>query len=192
MKYIIVVLMSAISLSGCEYIDILNNSKEIIAKQEIEIQTLQNVVYEMKREVASLKSKQDELELKNMFDDFKYVAFLTPGDSGYSTIMFDIGVLTVKLEDVKAYANGSKIKIRFGNTLNTSINGLKAKFEWGEFDSNGTIVNDPNNTKDVTFTEKLRPGSWTSVSLVLDKVPPTKLGFVRIKNVTHSGISLSK
>lgn len=192
MKYIFAVLILALSLSGCEYIEVLNNSKEMLAKQEFEIQTLQNVVYENKREIAFLKSKQDDLELKNMFDGFKYVAFLTPGDSGYSTIMFDIGVLTVKLEDVKAYANGSKIKIKFGNTLNASINGLKAKFEWGEFDSNGTVVNNPNNTKDVTFTEELRPGSWTSVSLVLDKVPPTELGFVRIRNVTHEGISLNK
>jgi hypothetical protein len=103
-----------------------------------------------------------------------------------------MGVLTISLEDISQYANGSKIKLKFGNTLSATISGLKARLEWGSIDGNGTIIDSPLNSKDVSFTEDLKPGAWTSVSVVLDNIQPSELGFVRVKNVANDSILLQK
>jgi len=45
-------------------------------------------------------------------------------------------------------------------------------------------------SRDETLIQALLAGSWTSVPLVLDGVPASELGFVRVKNIIHTGISL--
>ena len=45
-------------------------------------------------------------------------------------------------------------------------------------------------SRQVEFTEPLAPGAWTQSELLLAGVPPTELGFVRLKDVDHSGIGL--
>ena len=190
MKRILFVIVIALSLSGCEYLDSLSKNNEQLSRQEEEIQDLRASISRLQSEMSTIKSKQLELDWANIYDNFKYTAFLKPGDSGYSTISFPMGVLTVSLDDIKQYANGSKVKLRFGNILYSSISGVKAKLEWGSIDSNGTVIENPNNTKDVSFVEDLKPGSWTSVSVVLDNIQPSELGFIRIKNLTNDSIYL--
>ncbi|HAE42551.1 MAG TPA: hypothetical protein DCG34_06465 [Clostridiales bacterium] len=192
MKRILFVIVIALSLSGCEYLDLLSKNSEQLSRQEEEIQNLKASLSSLQSELSTIKTRQLELEWANMYEDFKHIAFLKPGNSGYSTITFPMGVLTVSLDDIKQYANGTKVKLRFGNTLYSSISGVKAKLEWGGIDSDGTVIDDPNNTKDVSFTEDFKPGSWTSVSVVLDNIQPSDLGFVRIKNLTNDSIYLQK
>ncbi|MGH9877431.1 MAG: DUF3251 domain-containing protein [Nitrososphaerales archaeon] len=144
-----------------------------------------------KSEVEQLKNRLVSQELKQRFNDWKNIAYLTPGDEGYSTIHFDLGVLTVKISDVKAYANGSTVNLQFGNTLSASIDGLKANIDWGKVSNDGTPINEDAKTKEITFAQKLKSGSWTIVPVVLDGIPSTELGFVRVRDVTHTGIQLS-
>ena len=47
-----------------------------------------------------------EREWDNLTKDWDKVAYLTSGAEGYSSVGFDLGVLTVHLSDVKPYANG--------------------------------------------------------------------------------------
>jgi len=190
MKRILSVIVIALSLSGCEYLDLLSKNNEQLSRQVEEIQDLKASLSRLQSEISTIKSKQLELEWANMYEDYQHTAFLKPGDSGYSTIKFPMGVLTVSLDDIKQYANGSKVRIRFGNTLYTSLSGVKAKLEWGSIDSNGTVIDNPLNTKDVSFTEDLKPGAWTSVYVVLDNIQPSDLGFIRIKNIANDSIFL--
>ncbi|MBU3055800.1 MAG: DUF3251 domain-containing protein [Pseudomonas indica] len=44
----------------------------------------------------------------------------------------------------------------------------------------------------MSFAETFRSGAWTNVSVVLEGTPPAELGFVRIRNVSHTGIALIK
>lgn len=192
MRRILVVVVIALSLSGCDYLDLLSKNSEQLSKQEEEIQDLKASLSRLQSEVSTIKLKQIDLQWANVSENFKHTAFLEPGDSGYSTIKFPMGVLTVSLDDIKQYASGSKVKIRFGNTLSASLSGVKAKIEWGSVDSNGTVIDNPFNTKDVSFTEDFKPGAWTSVSVVLDNIQPSELGFIRIKNVTNDSIYLLK
>jgi len=146
----------------------------------------------LKIELTDLKKKQASAEWDNMMRDFERVAFLRPGDEGYSAVRFDLGVLTVSLVDITPYANGTKVQLQFGNPLSSTVNGLKTKLEYGHTDEKGVPDNANAKSKDVTFNEALRPGAWTTVSVVLDGVKPSDLGFVRVKEITHTGISLSR
>jgi hypothetical protein len=118
------------------------------------------------------------------------VVVLKPGDQGYSTVRYDLGVMTARLEDIKPYANGSKVSIMLGNPSAARINGLKARVEWGAVDKDGFPRNDTGKARQVSFPETLSPGTWTKVEVVLDGFPPAELGFVRLREVGHGGIGL--
>lgn len=145
----------------------------------------------LKAELADLKKRLASAEVDIIFRDLERVAFLRPGDEGYSVVRFDLGVLTAALVDITPYANGTKVQLQFGNPLSSKINGLKAKVEYGHTNEAGVADNANAKSKEVAFNEALRPGAWTTVSVVLDGVKPFELGFVRIKEIAHTGISLS-
>jgi len=149
---------------------------------------------ELEKRVSELEAQVKELKAAKGFDDITkildQVAYLTPGAQGYSTVRFDLGVLTVQMVDVQPYANGSKITLKFGNTLSSTINGLKATIDWGSVDDKGMPTAQSARSKTITFSETLRSGAWTGVEVILEGTPPADLGYVRVKDITHTGIQL--
>lgn len=137
-----------------------------------------------------VKALEQQQEFEDLFDAIRTMAILRPGDAGYSVVESDLGKLTVKLEDVQPFANGTRVKLRFGNISAVAINGVKATFEYGPTDDKGAPKNEVAMKKDVTFVETLRPGAWTLVTLTLDGIQPANLGFIRIKNIGHQAIQL--
>ena len=129
-------------------------------------------------------------KFENIIRDIDKIAFLTPGQNGYSKIQFDLGVLTVQLLDIKPYANGTKVTLKFGNIQSATINGLKATLDWGKVDERGNPINDLIKTKEINFDKELFSGAWTKVFIVLENVTPNDFGFLRIRNVSHTGIRL--
>jgi hypothetical protein len=138
--------------------------------------------------VQTLRDKESLDELTKTLDS---VAYLTPGNDGYTVIQADLGRMTVQLVDVQPYANGSRVTLRFGNMTSAIIHGAKATLEWGAVDNRGSANNETAKSREVKFTETLRAGAWTSVRVVLEGVAPTELGFVRVRNLTHTGIGLT-
>lgn len=157
-----------------------------------DIEALRADIQGLRTEIADLKLAQSALEMDDIVDDWAEIAFLRPADTGWSPIRFSLGVLTIQMADVKPYANGSKVSLVFGNTLATTISGLAAKIEWGPVDANGSPTNGATKAKDIKFNEEIRSGKWTTVPLVLDGVSPSDLGFVRVSNLSFSGILLNK
>lgn len=164
------------------------------AALESQVRAIEAKLDKAEADLAALQAQVADLKQRREFDDlvqdFDKIAYLTPGAEGYSTIGFDLGVLTVQLSDVKPYANGSKVTLRFGNTLSSSINGLRATIEWGKVNDKGVPDYDKAKSKEMAFVETLRGGAWTPISVVLDGIPPTDLGFVRVSKVSHTGIQL--
>lgn len=185
MHRIVLALVCGSLLLGC-------NSNTATQAQATQLVTIRQELDAVKAGLAEVKKKQAEHDIDNLLKDFDRIAYMRPGDSGYSTIRYDLGVLTIELADITPYANGSKVRLRFGNPLSSTVNGLKAKIEWGHADENGSPNNNSAKSKDVTFIESLPGGTWTTVTVVLDGVPPTDLGFVRVKDVTHTGIRLTR
>ena len=150
----------------------------------------------LEERIAGLEAKliklQQQVEMNQMFKEWEGIAFLTPGATGYSLLKSDLGTLTVSLTNVLPYASGSKVALQFGNLSSAAIDGLKAKVEWGPVDKDGTPRNAEAKSRDVVFNESLTSGGWTTAELVLEGVPPTDLGFVRLREVGHRAIRLRR
>lgn len=169
------------TLLGCDY------ASPKVQEMQDSIGIMQSRIAALESNVASL---QADLSFLRMDQRFKEVAYLTPGSDGYSIIESDIGRLTVSLENVQSYANGSKITLNFGNISNATINGASATIEWGNVNEYGTPNNASAKSKEITFKKSLTKGAWTRVPIVLDGVPSSQLGFVRVREMRHTGIVL--
>src|SRR5437870_3830300 len=102
-------LLLLVALSSCERVSNLEQTnKELAAK----IDSAQKEVDSLKEKVRNLESDH---ELEKVLKDLDSVAFLTPGSDGYTVVKTDLGALTVSLENIVPYANGSQITLRFGN-----------------------------------------------------------------------------
>jgi hypothetical protein len=181
MKATVLILTSILWLTGC-----VDESR--VAGLEAKVTELAKA----NEKIASLETQVRDLSFKQMIKSWGDVAYLTPGADGYSTIRFDLGVLTIAIDDIQPFANGSKVTLRIGNPLATKINGLKATIDWGEVDEKGGPKNETGKSKEIIFTEQLPSGAWARVNLVLDGVKTEKLGFIRVRDLGHQGIVLSK
>lgn len=156
-------------------------------KQDPQIATLETRLASLEQQVKAVKS---EVELDKLFKNIENVAYMTPGESGYVLVKSDISVLTVALTNVAPYASGSKVALQFGNLSSATIDGLKAKVEWGPVEKDGTPKNEEAKSREITLSESLNAGSWNTTELVLEGVPPSELGFVRLRGVGHRAIRL--
>jgi hypothetical protein len=176
----VVSLVVTISVFGCRDGSI--TPADVISRDSSQIEAL-------KAEVALLKSRLDAAEWLTRSER---IAYLTPGERGYQRVRFELGTITVSLEDVKSYANGSKVTLRFGNPLAAELTQVKARLEWGTVGANGYPDEKIRKSKDVSFTESLRAGSWTGTDVVLDGVQPAELGFVRVLELSCGGMTLKR
>jgi hypothetical protein len=156
---------------------------------EAQLAGLGNRIDSLGLELETLKSDKSFDELMKGMEG---VAYLTPGSDGYSVIRTDLGRLTVSLQDIRPYANGSRVTLQFGNITSATINGAKTTIEWGKVDPKGSPINSEAKSREITFTTSLRSGGWTNVSVVLEGVQPIELGFVRLRDMSHTGIRLTK
>ena len=141
---------------------------------------------------ASVETLQHDQSLDKFLRNADSVAYLTPGSEGYTAVQMDLGRVTVNLVNVVPYANGTRVTLRFGNLLSATINGAKATLEWGSVDDKGSPKNENARSREVKFAESLRAGAWTNVQVVLEGVPPNEFGFLRVRDMTHTGISLNR
>jgi len=141
---------------------------------------------------ASLKDAEQKIFSLEMTNRLSRQALLTPGDTGYSVVQSDIGLLTMKLDDVKPYANGSKIRLQIGNPHSATISGAKFTVEWGKTNDKGGFDLDSRRTKEFSTVQQIRAGAWSTVEIALEGIPPTDLGYVEVSAVRHSGIALSR
>lgn len=150
---------------------------------------LQRTVHSLQAKLATLSDEVNELQIDNMMRSLEGVAFLSVGSDGYSTIETNLGRLTVSLENVRPYANGSKVTLVFGNTTYTTIDGVNAQLAYGSVDDKGSPLLGSERSKELAF-DVIRPGSWKRVPVSLEGVPPAKLGYVRLSKLEHRGIRL--
>lgn len=144
--------------------------------------------------IAALEKQVEQLEfqvrLQSEVKDWDQIAYLTPGTDGYTVVKMDLGTLTVSFANVVPYANGSKVSLMFGNLTSATIDGLKATIEWGSVDEKGRPNNKESKSREIKLTESLIPGAWTKTDVVLEGIPPTALGFIRVRDVGHQAIRL--
>jgi len=160
------------------------------------IQDLETRIKELEDASATTKDKlqtlEKEVKYNELVRDWDAIAYLEPSADGYSVVRSDLGLMTVRLTDVKPYANGSRVILEFGNVSGATINGLKAKVDWGRVDDDGSPKADGEKTREITFDKKLKASAWTNVPVTLEGIPPAQLGYVRVSQVSHLGIELAR
>ena len=161
---------------------------------ETKFNTLQHRVEQLEKNLNDLKSDVESVKNDSSWDRFvresEGIAYLTPGAGGYSVIKTDFGPLTVTLDDIKAYANGSRVTLKFGNPTSASLIDVSATVNWGSVDEKGSPRNDEAKSKEISFAKMFQAGHWTTISIVLESVPPNNLGFVRVRDLKNKGILL--
>jgi Protein of unknown function (DUF3251) len=181
MKFLMMILMMVL-LSGCGVQQDLSELKVKVMVLEIENKSLKGQIDALNADIAMLK-------IPSAYDG---VAYLSSGSSGYQILKTEIGNITVGLENIEPYANGSKVLLKFGNPTAAEIYQLSATIEWGAVDKDGYPDNENMKRKDVEFVESFRSGAWNSAEVILEGVPPSDLGFVRVKDLKHKQIGLRK
>jgi hypothetical protein len=161
--------------------------KQSHAALKTEVDSLKMEITALKEQLEAVKSDQDLTKFSHTVET---VAYLTPGSEGYDVVQTDLGKMTVHLADVEPMPTAVELPCASAILPVQLSTGAKAKLEWGSMDTSGSPNNDSAHSRDVSFSQSLRAGAWTSVPVVLEGVPPTALGFVRVKQVSHTGISL--
>ena len=158
------------------------------------VPVLQQRLSALEAEVATLKASVKKRELQDSIDEFTKdldaIAYLTPGDEGYSVIQTEIGRFTVQLVDVRPFANGSRVTLKFGNPLSATIGDVSAIVEWGRMGQKGHPDNESARSRTFSFKDSLPGGSWKTVEVVLEGIPAQELGFVRVKELKHRSMIL--
>jgi hypothetical protein len=108
---------------------------------------------------------------------------LTPSGNGYRYVQTSTGVVTVQMDNIRPYANGSKVRLSFMNLSSATISSLTADMEWGP---TGKHLAQTNNSE-ITVSD-LIPGKVTSAEFSLGDVPPDRLKFVHLSKVRVKGL----
>lgn len=138
---------------------------------------------------AKLSARVQALEARARLQDDATIAYLRPTEPEYGVVKTGLATLAVSIRNVSPYANGSQLQLLFGNPTDARLNDLSATLEWGRADKNGVPVGEVF-SKEHKFTESLAPGSWRAYTISLSDIPPSELGYVRIKSVEHGSIGL--
>jgi hypothetical protein len=184
---LLVIAFEVVALSACGRTR--DKAEETAKAQAItaELQALRSQLEVTQQTLRSAESRLQSLEFNTKWDG---TAYLRPGDGGYSRVQGDIGIFTVKLEDIRTYASGSRIKLKIGNLTSATVDGFGATIDWGPEVAYGLPDDAKTHTREVTLSESLEPGKWNFVTLTLEDVPPHEFGFLRVYDVKHRGIRL--
>jgi hypothetical protein len=148
---------------------------------------LEKTIADLNVEIDALKRADKIAEL---ISDLDSVAYLQIGNTTFSTIKTPIGVIAVKIGDIKPFANGSKVQLIFGNPLKAKLHGVEFKIDYGELNEDKSIKQDSEKTKDVSLNKELKDGVWNKEEVILEGLSDKKLGYVRIHDLTISSMSL--
>jgi hypothetical protein len=157
--------------------------------QNARLNTAETKIATLEQEVKNLR---DQLEVQTMSRNLREMAFLTPAEEGYSVLETDIGSMTVALQNIRPYATGSRVTLQFGNATAATMLRASVRIEWGSVDANARPDLLKSKSKKLEISKRLLSGAWTNVEVVLEGVPPTALGFVRITEFEQTSISLGR
>jgi hypothetical protein len=139
--------------------------------------------------LAKLTARVQALEARARAQDEATVAYLRPTEPEYGVVRMGLGTLALSIRNVSPYANGSQLQLMIGNPTDARLNDLRATLEWGRADKDGLPVGEVF-SKEHKFTESVPPGSWRAYTINLSDIPPSELGYVRVRSVEHGSIGL--
>lgn len=181
-------------MAGCkQYPDQQKTNLDLLTKVvdlEIKAHSAEAEIADLKNQLEIANRRISALETENPVLNS---ALLTPGDSTYRTVKTDLGAILVSLSDVQPYANGSQVRIFFGNTTSVNIQAPKAMFRWGSKPKDQPLDYTKGKSRTILFPREasvLRAGQWTSVVFQLDGVPPSQLDYITVEQIDWASVTL--
>lgn len=182
----IAVCILLMALVGCEGSKVESTNSELVNK----VSELESRLSINEAQLHELKNQVSDVSVNELIRKFEKIVFLKVGTKEFLPITTEVGVITVNLSNIEPYANGSKVSIVFGNPLSATINNAKFTVDYGSLDKDGLVIDATEKSKEISLIEPLSAGSWNKTELLLEALPVSELGYIRIHSLTVSNIGL--
>jgi hypothetical protein len=119
---------------------------------------------------------------------------IDPSSKGYQRLDTSTGTFLVSLKDVQPYADGFKLKLTIGNPSYAQYNGFVLDVTWNKSFEKFTTEDwgHAQHEKTFNYTEKLMPGSWNTISLILSPAQKEELEFIEISMTTDQVMLMTR
>lgn len=171
----------------------LSQQKNEIAQLNKAIEQLSLQLESHRKELTQVRSKLTMHEITQ--DAYKNATFDPASGEGFSRLDTSVGSFAVSVQDVKAHADGVKVRLHVGNLTTASVNGGTFKVQWGtrmpSLDGKENWLDHYEEwqrslkEKEVPFTEVLRPATWNNVTLTLPNTSPQQFGYMKLSMDTN-------
>jgi hypothetical protein len=148
------------------------------------------VIEDNTESIANISLNLANLRLQVARDQKKNTAYLPTGSSGFEVLQLPIGNLACSIEDVREYANNSKLTLSIGNPSFAGIIGFEATLRYGPL-NDGKIDSEKQKTQKLKILAPLEAGKWFHQEVILEGIKPAELGYLIITDVETSGIRLN-
>jgi hypothetical protein len=128
--------------------------------------------------------------LESMINKHKSIT-IDATSKGFQRLDTDLGSFLVAIDGLTPYLNGHKLNLDIGNPSLSEFNGFILKVQWGKaFNPNGKVTyadwKESLKSKEVRFTEHLKPGHWNKIDLALAPAKLDQLEYIEIEmEVNH-------
>lgn len=121
---------------------------------------------------------------------------------GYGRIDANVGSFAVKIEGIEPYGDGVRVQLQIGNLSSATFNGGALDVSWGPrspaFEGGDTTYwrrfyawRGALSTDTIRFTDRLRPGAWNDVGIVLPATRSDEFGYLTV-GISTDQISLGR
>lgn len=181
--------ISQLTNSFSEYTNTFNSLVNYLGNELARHQTsISNLAWE----VVMLNFKTSDTSSEATFD--------ASDATGFQRINTSSGFFLVSFKNAEPYLDGYKVTLEIGNPLSATYDGLKFNLTWGkkynakDYDNAGDGYSKWQaglKKKEVSILEKLMPGSWNRVSLVMSPAKSDELSYIKVK-LSSDTLSLRK
>ena len=158
---------------------------------------LQGRVQDLEHRVDSLSTQLafQRLRLSGLESQGQSVTFDPITSEGYDVLQGPLAAFALSIEDVRAFANGTRLVLQVGNTSSVTFNGADFSVTYGPSSPMDTDAEDWLERYDawreglmraeLTTSATLSPGVWNEVHLNLPGIEPSALGHLRLEISTN-------
>lgn len=164
-------------LVGCDRI--LGNGKD----HSYQIESL-----EMKADL--LANRLNEIDRRDALENTSPPP-LKVSEKEFTTVPTSYGPMTASIDDVAAYANGSRVTLSIGNLSAATMRNCKVLVDWGASDGEGNPIRSPTRISYLNLEGDLPRGAFTEKRINLANVPPAQLGWVHVADISCDRIVLT-
>lgn len=192
----IVLLVCCVSVAACQQQQNaaadqpaqMNQLTERLEALETQQRQLSDQIRQLNREVSIVQAQQQL---------YQEAAFDPSADEGYVRVDTDLGPVVMLLENVEAYVGGSRVTLRVGNLTSATFQGMKFQVTWGPKAPKAPAEDaddawkkywavyaqwrESEQSKEVEVAEAMQAGAWSRAKITLPGVPPSELGYLRIR-----------